>query len=178
MYTDRDLAEINGRIRKNWMVLLPVLAVLVAAYVLALVVRVKWLALVAGAMIFVAACYGIIAWLWPNMRYRGFLRDMEAGLSRDITGTIVDVSDAAELHDGAWVLPVRVELFEEETAGREDMRSSTLADRLEAQAAQSTRNERIVYLNTSKREGFPEAGARVRLCCFGRHIKRVERLEP
>lgn len=174
MYSQRDLDEINGKIRKTLLVLLPVLAVLAAAYVLALAVRVQWLAMVAGPLMFVAVCYAIIASLWPNMRYRGFLRDMEAGLSRDVTGTIVEVSDAAELHDGAWVLPVRVALSEEETAGRDDMRSSTIAERLEAQSAQSTRNERIVYLNASKREGFPAAGKQVRLCCFGRHIKSVE----
>ena len=174
MYTEQDMAVINGKIRKNWMVLLPVLAVLVAAYVVGLTVRLEWLSMVAGPMIFVAICYAILAHLWPNMRYRRFLRDMQDGLSRDIRGTIVGISDDAELHDGAMVLPVRVVLAPEETDGREDMRSSALAERLGLQEAENTRDERIVYLNVSKREGFPGPGTAVRLCCYGRHIKSVE----
>lgn len=174
MYSDRDMAGINGRIRKNGLALFPVLAALLAAYVYGLAARVKWVSMAAGPLLFVAACYGFLAYLWPNLRYRRFLMDMRSGLSREVCGTIVEVSRRAEPQDGAMVLPVRVALDAREAA---DAHVSSLAERLEIQDGEDTRNERIVYLNASKREGFPEAGARVRLSCFGRHIKSVERLD-
>lgn len=171
MYSEQDFIEINGKIRKNWLVLAPILAAILAAYVYALATRVEWLAMAAGALLFVAACYGILAYLWPNTRYRNFLGDMRDGLSRDVRGTILEISDAAELQDGAMVLPVRVKLALEEA--QETV--SAAARRLEAQSGEDTEAERIVYLNASKRAGFPKPGTAVVLHCFGRHIKSFER---
>ena len=171
MYSEKDLSESNGKIRKNWLVLTPVLAALLAAYVYGLAARVKWVSMVAGPLLFVAACFGFLAYLWPNMRYRGFLRDMEMGLSRDVKGTILSISEAAELQDGAMVLPVRVKLD-----APEETHTSSLAERLEAEGAEGNRDERIVYLNATKRALFPGVGSDVVLHCFGRHIKAVEAL--
>ena len=42
-----------------------------------------------------------------GVRYRGFLRDAERGLSREVRGVVVAVSADAEPQDGAMVLPVR-----------------------------------------------------------------------
>ena len=64
----------------------PILALLLAAYIYGLAARIQWVAMVAGPLLFVAACYGVLAYLWPNSRYRSFLRDMETGLSRDVRG--------------------------------------------------------------------------------------------
>ena len=146
MYSENDMKAINGRIRKNLLVLAPVLAALLAAYVYALAAGVEWLAMAAGPLIFVAACYGFLACLWPNLRYRRFLLDMDQGLSRELRGSVVDIAGTAELQDGAMVLPVRLFL---DDAG----------------------DERIVYLNASKREGFPGPGTPVALRCYGRHIR-------
>ena len=152
MYSERDMLEINRKIRKNLMVLLPVLAALLAAYVFGLAAGVKWLVMAAGPMMFAAACFGFLGWLWPNLRYRRFLRDMNDGLSREMRGTIVAISEAAEPQDGAMVLPVRIFLDD-------------------------AQDERIVYLNASKRADFPSPGAKVALNCFGRHIRQATTLE-
>ena len=173
MYTERDMAQINGKIRKNCLALGPVLAALAAAYVYALSARVKWLAMVAGPLLFVAACFGFLFFLWPNLRYRGFLRDMQQGLSRDVKGTIVSISGDEEMQDGAMVLPVRVRLDPDADAA-EAKQTSALAERLRLETDDDTRDERIVYLNASKRVGFPGPGARVTLHCFGRHVRSVE----
>ena len=151
MYTEQDMIEINRRIRRNWLVLVPVLAALLAAYICALAAGVQWLAMVAGPLLFVAACFGFLAYLWPNLRYRRFLRDMKEGLSREMRGRIVSVADQPELQDGARVLQVRIFL-------------------------EDAQDERIVYLNASKRAGFPAVGAEVALLCFGRHIRQVTAL--
>ena len=173
MYTEQDLNVINARIRKNWLVLGPILAALLAGYIYALSAGIEWLAMVLGALLFVAACYGLLAYLIPNMRYRGFLLDMEAGLSRDVRGTIVEISGTAELQDGAMVLPVRVKLDPDQLESSMPV-GTVESKRLGLESQEDTEDERIVYLNTSKRALLPGPGTEVVLHCYGRHIKSVE----
>ena len=175
MYTERDMNAIKGKIRKNWLVLAPILAAILAVYIYGLHAGIRWLVMVAGPLLFVAACYGLLAYLLPNMRYRGFLESMQTGLTRTVRGTIVEISDQAELQDGAMVLPVRLRLAEDETDGREQQHTSALAERLRLMVKEDTDDQRIVYLNASKRESFPGPGSAVKLCCSGRHIKSFER---
>ena len=173
MYTEQDLNVINARIRKNWLVLGPILAALLAGYIYALSAGIEWLAMALGALLFVAACYGLLAYLIPNMRYRGFLLDMEAGLSRDVRGTIVEISGTAELQDGAMVLPVRVKLDPDQLESSMPV-GTVESKRLGLESNEDTEDERIVYLNTSKRAMLPGPGTEVVLHCYGRHIKSVE----
>lgn len=171
MYSERDMIEINDRLRRAWAVLIPLLAVIAAAFIFALATRVRWLALVACPLFIVVFMYGFIAHLWPNLRYRRFLTDMQNGLSRDVKGVILDISGAAEPQDGAMVLPVRLRLADDSA---EPTRESALAERLQLESGEDTREERIVYLNASKRAMMPEPGSPVTLRCFGRHIRSVE----
>ena len=171
MYSERDMLEVNYRIRRIWVALIPVLAVFAALFVFALVKRNHALALASAPMLIVAFIYGFVAHLWPNLRYRRFLRDLDSGLSRDVRGVIVAVSDEAELQDGAMVLPVRVQV-ENENAPTGTSALSERIQRLESN--EDTREERIVYVNASKREWLPPVATEVTLHCFGRHIKAVE----
>ena len=171
MYTERDMLEINFRIRRGWLVLIPVLAVFAAAFAFALTRRMHWLALASLPLLVVAFMYGFIAHLWPNLRYRRFLMDMDSGLSRDVKGVIVAVSDEPQPQDGAMVLPVRVRLDEADDA---QAGASALSERIQQlEAGEDTREERIVYLNAAKRDRLPPPGTAVTLRCFGRHIKSV-----
>ena len=173
MYSERDMLEVNGRIRRGWLVLVPVLAIFAAAFVFALVKRNHALALAALPLLIVAFIYGFVAHLWPNLRYRRFLQDMANGLSRDVRGVIVNVADAAELQDGAMVLPVRVQLAGADSGAQNA--ASALSERIQQlEAGEDTREERILYLNASKRDRLPPVGAAVTLHCFGRHIRSAE----
>ena len=172
MYSERDMNEINARIRRDWLTLAPILLVFAGAYVSGMAARVRWLAMIAGALLVVVFCFVFIARLWPNLRYRNFLRDMENGLSRSLRGTIVAISDAQECQDGAMVLPVRLRL-DEDDAGSARIHT-VAAERLGLESDEDTEAERIVYLNASKRAMLPEPGNLVTLCCFGRHIRSVE----
>ena len=151
MYSDSDYNEIDRRIRRNWAVWLLMMAALIAAYIVCLKRRVEWLSYVVAVALAVAGWFGFAFYQLPCLRYRGFLRDLRDGLSREMTGKVVSVSDRAKTQDGARVLPVRLLLEDED-------------------------DERIVYLNASKRELFPPAGARVKLKLCGRHIREAERL--
>lgn len=148
MYSERDAIEINRRIHKYRNILLPVLAALLALAVLGYVRRVQWLAMGALALTAAAACFGLIFFLIPCLRYRGFLADMEKGLSREMVGSVVSVSEDDEPQDGALVLPVRILLTDEQ-------------------------DERIVYLNASKREMMPPPGTEARFRLYGRHIREI-----
>lgn len=173
MYSERDMTEINGRIRRGWLVLIPVLVLFAALFGYALVKRNHALALSALPLMIVALIYGVVACLWPNLRYRRFLQDMQYGLSRSVQGVIVDISDEAELQDGAMVLPVRVRLAG--TDADTSKGTSALSERIrQLEAGDDTREERIVYLNASKRDWLPPQGTAVTLHCFGRHIRSVE----
>lgn len=175
MYSENDMRAIKGRIRNNLLVLVPVLAALAAAYVYGLSAGLEWLPMVAGPLFFVAACFGFLAYLWPNLRYRGFLKDMDSGLSREMRGKIAEIGETAELQDGARVLPVRVVLDPDADGGQEkpELRASVEAIRLGLETP-GGEDERIVYLNASKRADFPGPGAHVALTCFGRHIREAK----
>lgn len=170
MYTQRDLQQVNAALRREWFILGPVLLVLAGAYVYALAARVRWLAMVCGSLLFVVLCYGLLARIRPLMRYRRFLRDLEQGLTRQVRGTVLQIGERAELQDGAMVLPVRLLLAEGEPSVR---RESLAAERLNARTGTDDGNERILYINYSKRQAMPRVGQRATFTCFGRHIRAV-----
>ena len=148
MYSEQDMREIKGRIDRYLAILLPGMAVILALIVLGYAKRVQWLAMGGMALMAVWVCFGLIFLLWPCVQYRRFLRDMQTGLSREMVGTVVSIAGEPEPQDGARVLPVHLLLTEEQ-------------------------DERIVYLNASKREMMPPPGAEVRLKLYGRHIRDV-----
>lgn len=150
MYAEADRVEIKRQIVRCAAILAVVLLLLCAGCAVAIIKRMRGAALALAALTGAAAVFGVGFYLLPRLRYRAFLIDMREGLSREMAGTIVEISDRPEPRDGARVLPVRLFLDAE-------------------------RDERIVYLNASKRALFPEAGAKVRVKLFGRHIKEVVR---
>lgn len=148
MYTQQDKIQVRGRIVKYSIVTGVVMAALIALYVVGLVQRWEIGVMVTGGAMFAVMCFGWLMFIWPCVRYTFFLRDMTEGLTRVVAGSIVEVSQQEDYQDGVRVLPVRIFLTEEQ-------------------------DERIVYLNATKAEGFPKPGAQVELRCYGRHIKEV-----
>ena len=146
MYSEQDRIQIQQRIKRYSLIMLPILAVLIAAYVYGLKARVQMCSMISGCLLFIFVCFMSMMFFWPCVRYLRFLKDMEDGLTREMSGRIV--SGKEDLQDGVRVLPVRILLSEEQ-------------------------GERIVYLNATKAEGFPKPGESVHLNCFGRHIKEV-----
>ncbi|MBE5773886.1 MAG: hypothetical protein E7337_08120 [Clostridiales bacterium] len=146
MYTEKDVAQISGKIKKNVIVLTAVAAVFIAVFVASLIIGIEWLAMLMGAVIFVTIAYGLTAYIIPNARYLGFLKEMKRGLSREMRGNIVEISEQEEMQDGVRVYPVRIHLADED-------------------------DERFLYLNVSKKDLFAKVGDDVCMQCFGRHIR-------
>lgn len=148
MYSEDDKKAIGRRLRNRLLFWIPVIAALLAVFVVGLNQRWQIVVMVDGPLTFCAFLFAWLMYIGPCIRYLNFLNDMQTGLSRRISGSIVEVSQQEELQDGVRVLPVRIFLDEEE-------------------------DERIVYLNVSKISYFPNEGEHVALDCFGRHIKAV-----
>ncbi len=148
MYTEQDRIQTKNRIVRYSIITGVLTAALIALLVVGLKLRWEIGVMVIGAAIFAVLCFGIVMYIWPWARYMLFLRDMGDGLTREISGSIVEVSQQEDYQDGVRVLPVRIHLDSED-------------------------DERIVYLNVSKAEHFPKAGTSVELHCYGRHIKEV-----
>ena len=148
MYSEADIAAIRRRILKIRAALIPVLAALAALAALSLVKRWKVPAYLSAAGLAVATVFGIAFYLMPCLRYLRFLNDLNTGLSREMTGTVVSVAEVPEVQDGARVLPVHLLLSDQQ-------------------------DERIIYLNASKRDRFPAPGANVTVTLCGRHIREV-----
>ena len=149
MYSEKDFADIRRRIVRGRMALAPVLIALAALVVVGLSRRVSFLAYGGAALLAAALVFGFAFYLLPCHRYLAFLNDLQKGLSRQMTGTVVSISDTPQPQDGARVLPVRLLLKDEQ-------------------------DERIIYLNASKRDRFPGPGAQVHVTLCGRHILQVE----
>ena len=148
MYTQQDQIQNKNRIIKYSVITGVVLGVMLALYIIGIKSRMESVVMVQGCAMFAWVCFMWLMFIWPCVRYSFFLKDLEQGIGRELTGSIVEISADEEMQDGVRVLPVRLFL-------------------------ESEQDERIVYLSATKTEGFPQPGARVKLGCFGRHIKQV-----
>ena len=145
MYTEADTRAVNRGIRRAALALAVAAAAALGVYAAALALRLQALAYAAGALLFAVPAFIGLYYLAPRLRYRRFLADIRQGLITEMTGRVAAIEATPQTQDGARVLPLR--LF--------------LEDR---------QDERIVYLNAGRRQGFPGPGKRVRLKLCGRHI--------
>lgn len=148
MYTDRDYADCERRVRRCCLALGICAALFLGLFIAALKLRIRPMAIASSLALFLSVTFVIIYYLIPNVRYRTFLQDLAQGLISEMAGSVISIADEAQPQDGARVLPVHLLLKDQN-------------------------DERIVYLNASKREQFPAEGAEVRLKLCGRHIVEV-----
>ena len=148
MYSEKDNKAIGRRIKKYLLIWIPVIAACIAVFVASLMKRWEIVAMISGPFTFCMCLFAWVMYIGPCVRYHNFLHDMGEGLSRRLDGSIVEVSEQEDYQDGVRVLPVRIYLDDED-------------------------DERIVYLNVTKKPDFPKEGTHVQLACFGRHIKEV-----
>lgn len=151
MYTQQDKIQTKKRIVKYSVITGVLVAVQIAAFVMCLIQRREILTSVTACGMFAVACFMWLMFIWPCIRYMFFLNDMQKGIGRELTGSVVEISAQEEMQDGVRVLPVRFLLENEQ-------------------------DERIVYLNATKTEYFPAVGEKLTLKCFGRHIKEIVRV--
>ena len=148
MYTQQDQIQNKNRIIKYCVIMGIVFIGMLVVYIMGIKNRWQSVVMTDSCAMFAWVCFMWVMFIWPCIKYSFFLKDLKQGIGRELTGSIVEISGNEDYQDGVRVLPVRFFL-------------------------ESEQDERIVYLNATKTEGFPAAGTRVKLGCFGRHIKQV-----
>ena len=148
MYTQQDQIQNKKRIIKYSVITGVVFVGMLVLYIMGIKNRWESVVMTDGCAMFAWVCFMWMMFIWPCVKYSFFMKDLRQGIGRELVGSIVEVSGNEDYQDGVRVLPVRIFLDSEQ-------------------------DERIVYLNVSKAEGFPKPGTKVKLGCFGRHIKQV-----
>ena len=149
MYTQEDIDRAKAAIRKDLLILVPILAALIVVLGVGIRVQIRPIVYVAAALLFIVFCFFWSLILGPHVRYRLFLRDMARGLSRTIECTIESIDEKTEIQDGAEVFPVHVVLDKEE-------------------------DRRILYIAADKADRLPGVGGHMKAECYGRHIRDLD----
>ena len=147
LYTDGERKRAERLARKWALILGGVELMLLTAYVAGILLDLRWAMLAALLLGFVVALFLVDLCLWPALRYRRFLRELDEGLRRRAICTVDGLRDAVEMRDGARVRELQVRL--------------------------SDGDSRIFYVNADCAAWIPEPGARIELESCGRHVTGV-----
>ena len=151
MYSEQDKIEISKRLKKYVTIMIVGLLVCLAVSVVGMLhsVRSLPLTMLGGVGLFVFACFMWMMFVYPNIKYGGYLKDMDQGLTKNMDCTVLEIDEKEELQDGVRVYPVHVFLEDEQ-------------------------DERILYIDVSKMDQMPKKGEKAHFGCFGRHIKEAQ----
>ena len=149
LYTDADRRQAE-RIARRWALLLGGAELaLLTAYVVLILLDLRWAMLAALLLAFAIAVFLGDLCLLPALRYRKFLRELDRGLRRSAVCTVDQLKDASEMRDGARVRELQVRLDDGDS--------------------------RIFCVNADHGDRIPEPGARIELESCGRHVTGVRR---
>lgn len=149
LYTDADRRQAE-RLARRWALLLGGTELaLLTAYVVLILLDLRWAMLAALLLAFAIAVFLGDLCLLPALRYRKFLRELDRGLRRSAVCTVDQLKDASEMQDGARVRELQVRLDDGDS--------------------------RIFYVNAAHGDRIPEPGARIELESCGRHVTSVRR---
>ena len=149
LYTDADRRQAE-RIARRWALLLGGAELaLLTAYVVLILLDLRWAMLAALLLAFAIAVFLGDLCLLPALRYRKFLRELDRGLRRSAVCTVDQLKDASEMRDGARVRELQVRLDDGDS--------------------------RIFYVNADHGDRIQEPGARIELESCGRHVTGVRR---
>ena len=150
MYSQEDKNVMRRRLWKYCIIAAFGALICIAGFVVGVHANVRSVVLAMGsaAALFVYVCFMWLMYIYPCAKYAGYLKDMDAGLTKEMDCTILSIDEKEETQDGVRVYPVHVFLEDEQ-------------------------DERILYIDVSKLDQMPKQDAKVHLGCFGRHIKEA-----
>ena len=149
LYTEADRRQAE-RLARRWALLLGGAELaLLTAYVVLILLDLRWAMLAALLLAFAIAVFLGDLCLLPALRYRKFLRELDRGLRRSAVCTVDQLKDASEMRDGARVRELQVRLDDGDS--------------------------RIFYVNADHADQIPEPGAQIELESCGRHVTGVRR---
>ena len=148
MYNQEDMRRANALVSRYALMLGLGLAILLAAYVLAIRLGSQSLMLAIALSAFWFVTLESCVFLRPAVQYRNFLRDMNAGLRRESFCLVDGIDGKIILQDGVRVRTLHALLDDGDS--------------------------RIFYLNISK--DFPRPGSKIHLISYGRHVVQWKEL--
>lgn len=148
MYSCEDLKQAKRVFGRRLGVLLALLTPLTALYICEIVKGRETMMLAVLLAGFACTVFAGDVWLLSAWRYMRFLREMDKGLRRSTACVIEYIESKPQMQDGVRVYALQVRLKDGES--------------------------RIFYLNTSKAKQFADAGTRVKLISYGRHVVDFE----
>jgi hypothetical protein len=155
MYTDADFSGAKTSLNRFIALYALLAALLLGLFAYSLVERIVWLAYAAAAAFVLATLF-----LWGNfggrlVAWRRFLRDMRAGLEREVTGVIASIDGQEALKEGLEFRALRLFTGEEsDKAGG-----------------------RLLYVDSSRFPLPAGPGQKVRCRLFGNYVKGISMLE-
>ena len=90
MYTDRDYADCERRVRRCCLALGICAALFLGLFIAALKLRIRPMAIASSLALFLSVTFVIIYYLIPNVRYRTFLQDLAQGLISETVGLALE----------------------------------------------------------------------------------------
>ena len=82
LYTPSDLHSISSQLKKRYIILGIVLAVILAVFVYSMIIRLEWLSIISFALIFAVAAFVIDLFCKPLHRYKKLISSALSGRSR------------------------------------------------------------------------------------------------
>ena len=149
LYTQEDRQRADQLVRKWTLILGGAELALLAAYVAGILLGWRWAMLAALLPGFIVVLFLGDLCLWPALRYRRFLRELDSGLRRCVICTVDLLKEQPEMQDGARVRELQVCLDDGDS--------------------------RIFYVNADHADQIPELGAEIELESCGRHVTGVRR---
>ena len=149
LYTEEDRMRSDSMARRWALILGGAELALLAAYVAGIALGRRWMMLAALLLGFAVALFLGDLCLWPALRYRRFLRELDSGLRRCVICTVDLLKEQPEMQDGARVRELQVRLDDGDS--------------------------RIFYVNVDHADQVPEPGAQIELESYGRHVTGVRR---
>ena len=70
LYSEKDLQQISGQLKKRYMTIGCVLAVILAVFVFSMIIRMEWLSIVSFILLFAGAVFAVDLFCLPLHRYR------------------------------------------------------------------------------------------------------------
>ena len=100
LYSPNDLQSISSQLKKRYIILGIILAVILAVFVYSMIIRLEWLSIVSFALIFAVAAFVIDLFCKPLHRYKKLISSALSGRSHTETLEYSEAESESSFVDG------------------------------------------------------------------------------
>ena len=100
LYSEKDLQQISGQLKKRYILLCCVLAVILAVFIVSLICRIEWLSVVAFILLFSVAVFVLEMFCLPLHRYKKLILSALTGRTHIETLEYQKTEDDTSVVDG------------------------------------------------------------------------------